>query len=48
LKDDHTITSLKKLQDAVMKMWMLLLNNLMKKLELSMPRRLRMCMDYKG
>jgi hypothetical protein len=43
LKDDHTIISLNNMQDAITKMWVLLPNNIMKKLKHSMARRLRMC-----
>jgi hypothetical protein len=48
LKEDHTITSLKKLQDAIKNMWVKLPNDLMKKLAQSMPNRLRMCIENKG
>jgi transposase len=48
LKEDHTITSLNKLQDAIKKMWVQLPNDLMMKLAQSMPRRLRMCIENKG
>jgi transposase len=44
LKEDHTITSLNKLQDAIKKMWV----QLMMKLAQSMPRKLRMCIENKG
>jgi hypothetical protein len=47
LKEDHTNTSLKKLQDTV-KMWVQVPNDLMKKLAQSMPRRLLMCIENKG
>jgi hypothetical protein len=48
MKDGHTITSLKKLQDTLIKMWVQLPKDLMKKLVHSMPRRLKICMDDKG
>jgi hypothetical protein len=47
LKDNHTITSLPKLQEVIKRLWAKLPNNLMRKLAQSMPRRLRLCVDNK-
>ncbi len=38
LRDDHTVTSLKKLQDAITRMYVLLPDDLMMKLMHSMPK----------
>jgi transposase len=46
LKDNHTITSLPKLQEAIKRLWVKMPNSLMRKLAHSITRRLSM--DNKG
>lgn len=48
LKDDHTITSIPKLQEAIKRLWVTLSSDLMRKLAHSMPKRLKLCMANKG
>jgi transposase len=49
LKEDHTITSVPKLMQAIKKMWLKdMTRDYFKELSASMPRRLQMVIDQKG
>jgi hypothetical protein len=49
LKEDHTITSIPKLMQAIKKMWLKdMTRDYFKELSTSMPRRLHMVIDQKG
>jgi transposase len=49
LKEDHTITSVPKMMQAIKKMWLKdMTRDYFKELSASMPRRLQMMIDQKG